>query len=109
MLTSNTLGDYDGTTVTPVCNGAASAFNLTINFCATNATVAAAVLHMIHLTDVETVGVFLGGQNFTTCAAINSTGTATTGAPVAMFTGGVGVISASAIISSMGALAAMFL
>jgi hypothetical protein len=30
-------GDYDGTTVTPICNGAASTFNLTINFCASNA------------------------------------------------------------------------
>jgi hypothetical protein len=57
-------GDYDGTTVTPVCNGAANTFNFTINFCASNATVAAAILHMLHLTDAQTVGVFLGGQNF---------------------------------------------
>jgi hypothetical protein len=68
--------DYDGTTVTPVCNGAASTFNFTINFCATNSTVAAAVLHSIHLTDAQTVGVFLGGQNFSSCAALTN-GTAT--------------------------------
>jgi hypothetical protein len=48
-------GDYDGTTVTPVCNGAASTFNFTINFCASNATLAGAILHMLHLTDAQTV------------------------------------------------------
>ena len=57
-------GDYDSTTATPICNGSASTFNFTTNFCASNATVAAAVLHMLHLTDAQTVGTFLGGQNF---------------------------------------------
>lgn len=71
-------GDYDGTTVTPICGGAASTFNFTINFCATNASLGASVLHTIHLTDAQTVGVLLGGQNFSSCAAIaNSTGTST--------------------------------
>ena len=40
--------------------------SFTINFCATNATLAAGLIHMIHMTDAQTVGVFLGGQNFTT-------------------------------------------
>jgi hypothetical protein len=76
-------GDYDGTTVTPVCNGAASTFNFTINFCASNATLAGTVLHMIHLTDAQTVGVFLGGQNFSSCAALsNSTATSTSTPPM---------------------------
>lgn len=76
-------GDYDGTTVTPVCNGAASTFNFAINFCASNATVAAAILHMLHLTDAQTVGVFLGGQNFSSCAALsNSTATSTSTPPM---------------------------
>ena len=66
--------DYDGTTVTPTCDGKASIFNLTANFCATNASVAGPLLHMLHLTDAETVGKFLGGQNFTTCEAISSSG-----------------------------------
>lgn len=56
--------DYDCTTATSICNVAATTFNFTINFCATNASTAAAALHMLHLTDAQTVGVFLGGQNF---------------------------------------------
>ncbi len=75
--------DYDGTTVTPICNGAASIFNFTINFCATNATLAAGILHMLHLTDAQTVGVFLGGNNYTSCAALsNSTATGTSTPPI---------------------------
>lgn len=71
-------GDYDGATVTPICNGRASTFNFTINFCASNATVAAGVLHMIHLGDAQTVGKFLRGQNFSSCDVIsNSTATST--------------------------------
>ena len=63
-------GDYDATNVTKVCGARASEFNFTIHFCATNATLAAVVLHQIHLTDAQTVGVFLGGNNFTTCGSI---------------------------------------
>lgn len=102
-------GDYDGTTVTPICNGAASAFNFTINFCATNATLAATVLHMLHLTDAETVGVFLGGNNFTSCAALaNGTSTATTSAPVTMFTGDASSVGYSSILGGL-AVAALIL
>jgi hypothetical protein len=78
-------GDYDGTTVTPICNGAASTFKFTINFCASNATLAGTVLHMIHLTDAQTVGVFLGGQNFSSCAALSSS-TATSASTPPMVT-----------------------
>ena len=60
---------YDANTATPVCNGAATMFNETVNFCATNATAAAGVLHMLHLQDVRTVGLFLGNQTFSTCEA----------------------------------------
>lgn len=70
-------GDYDGTTVTPICNGAASTFNFTINFCGTNASLAGSILHMLHLTDAQTVRVFLGGQNSSSYGAINSTATST--------------------------------
>ena len=72
---------YDGTTVTPICNGAASTFNFTTLFCASNVTTGAEIFHGAHMTDAQTVGVFLGGQNFTSCTALagsNSTGTATT-------------------------------
>jgi hypothetical protein len=74
-------GDCDGTTVTPVCNDAASTFNFTINFCASNATLAGTILHMLHLTDAQTVGVFLGGQNFSSCAALSNSTAASTSTP----------------------------
>jgi hypothetical protein len=44
-------GLYDGTSVTPICSGATSTFNFTINFCASNPTVAGSVLHMLRFTD----------------------------------------------------------
>lgn len=79
-------GDYDGTTVVEICDGLASTFNFTIDFCANNATLGAAVLHQIHLTDAETAAKFLGGQNFTTCAALMN-GSATASATPAVYTG----------------------
>jgi hypothetical protein len=76
-------GDYDGTTVTPICNGAASTFNFTINFCASNATVAEPILRMLRLTDAQTVGVFLDSQNVCSYAALsNSTATTTSTPPM---------------------------
>lgn len=66
---SSFYGDYDGTT-TPIRNGAASTFDFTINFCGTNAPVAGSVLRTLHLADPQTVGIFLNGQNFTTCGTI---------------------------------------
>ena len=85
-------GDYDGTTVVETCGGLASTFNFTVDFCATNATLGAQLLHSIHLSDAQTVGKFLGGQNFTTCEALmganmTGTGTPTASSPVATFTG----------------------
>lgn len=64
--------DYDAQNWTSVCDGKATTTNFTINFCATNASAAAALLHSIHLRDVQTVGTFLGVQNFTTCKALGS-------------------------------------
>jgi hypothetical protein len=75
-------GDFDGQVWTPICDGKATSANFTINFCATNATVAEAVLHGLHSTDAETVGVFLGGMNFTSCGALsgsNNVSTTSTG------------------------------
>lgn len=106
---------YDGTVVTPICGGSASQFNLTINFCATNVTAAASVLHMLHLTDATTVGVFLGNQNFTSCGAINSTSSGganrTMGsAPMpSAFTGGASILHASSLLLGFGVLAAVFI
>jgi hypothetical protein len=81
-------GDFDGQVWTPICDGKATTTNFTINFCATNATVAATVLHGLHMTDAETVGKFLGGMNFTSCAALGSNASATTTGGTTMFTGG---------------------
>ena len=106
---------YDGTVVNPICGGTASQFNFTINFCATNATLAASVLHMIHLTDATTVGVFLGNQNFTSCAAINSTSsgsanTSTGSAPQpSTFKGDANMLHASSLIAGIGALAVVLI
>ncbi|KAK0933605.1 hypothetical protein LTR29_014838 [Friedmanniomyces endolithicus] len=70
--------DFDGQVWKPICNGAATWSNFTINFCATNATTAAAVLHQLHTTDAMTVGTFLGGKNFTSCGVLaGGNGTAT--------------------------------
>ena len=65
---------YDGTTVTSYCGGKAVQFNFTAHYCASNATIAGAALHMLHLADAENVGVFLGGKNFTSCKALGASG-----------------------------------
>lgn len=108
--------DYESTIATPICNGAATAFNYTIDFCATNVSTATAILHMLHVTDAQTVGVFLGNQNFTSCAAINSTSTSNTtsirtssntttamgpGSTPAAFTGGAGTLSANLLFAGI--------
>jgi hypothetical protein len=85
-------GDYDGTTAVEACGGLVSTFNFTVDFCATNATLGAALLHSIHLSDAQTVGKFLGGQNFTTCEALagaskTGTGTPTASSAAATFSG----------------------
>lgn len=61
---------WDGTVVTSVCDGRASQFNFTASFCANNVSTAAAVLHEAHISDAITVGVMLGGHNYTGCAAL---------------------------------------
>ncbi|KAK3056219.1 hypothetical protein LTR09_002726 [Extremus antarcticus] len=103
---------YDGTTVTSYCDGKAAQFNFTAQYCANNATAAGAILHMLHLADAVTVGTFLGGQNFTSCAALGASGasapptapsttagsTATSGAPAA----------SSSVVPATGAAATMY-
>ena len=111
-LNVNFYGDFDGTIVTPICNGAASTFNFTINFCASNATVTAQALHQIQLTDAQTVGVFRGGQKFTSCAALNSSlGTPFMGASPAadIYTGATSSLGGSVLLACAAALAAVTL
>jgi hypothetical protein len=94
LTTSASTATTTGTTVVETCGGLASTFNFTVDFCATNATLGAALLHTIHLSDAQTVGKFLGGQNFTTCEALmganktgTGTGTPTASSAVATFSG----------------------
>ena len=70
--------DYDGQVWTSVCDGMGTASNFTVNFCSNNVTLAAAILHSTHLTDAQTVAKFwVGGMNYTSCAALGSTSTTT--------------------------------
>ncbi|WPG97679.1 Hypothetical protein R9X50_00045900 [Acrodontium crateriforme] len=71
--------DYDAQNWTSICGGKATYANFTIHFCATNATLGAGLLHSIHLADAVTVGKFLGGNNFTTCEALESNSTTPSG------------------------------
>ncbi|KAK5676671.1 hypothetical protein LTS10_010972 [Elasticomyces elasticus] len=102
--------DFDGQVWKPICDGKATWSNFTITFCATNATTAQQVLHMLHLTDAVTVGTFLGGQNFTSCSALTGNGTTSPGAygnvssPTSAplpYTGGGGVKKASVVLMAM--------
>lgn len=106
--------DFDGTTVVPTCNGRASIFNLTINFCANNISVAASVFHTVHLTDIQTVGVFLGGQNFSSCDRLSNgtaNGTATGNATGTATMSGAGkpTITASDAVKRVGPVATVIL
>ncbi|KAK3649340.1 hypothetical protein LTR56_006486 [Elasticomyces elasticus] len=104
--------DFDGQVWKPICDGKATWSNFTITFCATNATTAQQVLHMLHSTDAMTVGTFLGGQNFTSCSSLTGNGTASPGAygngsassptsaPVP-YTGGAGGKGASVLLVAM--------
>lgn len=98
----------DATTVTSVCDGRATSFNFTANFCATNVTAAAGTLHLLHSTDAMTVGKFLGGQNFTSCEALGGQPSGTsTGPPMATFTGSGEKGRISFAVLAMGFVAAL--
>jgi hypothetical protein len=95
---------FDGTVVSSVCDGKASMFNFTANFCATNATVGAALLHQVHTGDGMTVGKFLGGQNFSSCEALGGgspTPTISATAPPATFTGAAGRLGAGSVVGGL--------
>lgn len=59
--------DYDALTITSICDGAASLFNFTINYCSTNALYAEKILHMLHSNNAGNVVEKCGGGNFTGC------------------------------------------
>jgi hypothetical protein len=70
----------------PICNGQASTSNFTILFCATNVSIAGPLLHQIHMTGTQTVGMFLGGQSLPSCEQFPAS-TATAITTPAVFTG----------------------
>lgn len=98
--------DYDAQNWTSICGGKATTANFTINFCATNVTAATAILHGAHLGDATTVGTFLGGMNYTSCAALNGTstnGTSSGGSTAnSTATGGAGSSSTGTATSGTG-------
>jgi hypothetical protein len=102
---------FDGTRATPTCNGAATLMNMTAVFCGNNGTAAGSLLHMVHLSDLTTVGVILGGKNFTSCAALaggaNSSASGTTTGMPAQYTGGAAmkVFGSGVLAAAVGALA----
>lgn len=102
---------YDGTVVTSICGGAASTFNFTANYCSppSNVTAAGQVLHALHSADAAMVGTFLGGQNFTSCAAL-SNGTATATGMPATYTGdAAGTTTGTRLVTAVvGGLAVAF-
>jgi hypothetical protein len=77
---------YDGMVVSSVCDGLASTLNFTAHFCGTNATAVGMLLHELHTGDALTVGKFLGGMNFTSCAALAmmNNGSMSSGMPMPM-------------------------
>lgn len=60
----------DITTVTPICSGASSALNFTIDFCSTNVTSAGEILHSSHVFDATTLQEFLGNETWTGCTEV---------------------------------------
>lgn len=86
---------YDGQIWQSICDGKATSTNFTINFCATNVTSAKEVLHALHQMDIVTVGEFLGGENFTTCAALGSNATAHSNATAVASGGAMGSATAT--------------
>jgi len=102
---------FDSTVVVPTCNGAASILNFTSSFCTNNVTAIAGLLHTLHITDALTAAKFLGGRNFTSCAAI-AAGSGGSNASVtaipAQFTGmGTGVFVPTVLVGVVGTLAAL--
>lgn len=104
----STYFPLDATTVTSVCDGKATMFNFTANFCSNNVTAAGPLIHELHTGDAMTVGKFLGGQNFTSCEALgagNSSATSTATAPVSTFTGAAAKFGAGAAVAGLAGFA----
>lgn len=81
--------DFNSIVATPVCGGAACSVNFTVDFCATDAARAADFFRKVHSVDVVNVGLFLGGRNFTSCAALGAnSSTPSPNAAGVPFTGG---------------------
>jgi hypothetical protein len=100
---------HDTTTVTATCNDTASIFNMSVSYCASDATVAQTVFHSIHATDIETVREWLGNETYTGCSTAttstaNSSVSATSTAGLALLTGSSGLSASSNMLSLVSAL-----
>ncbi|KAL9602242.1 MAG: hypothetical protein Q9219_001966 [cf. Caloplaca sp. 3 TL-2023] len=82
----------DITTVTPICDGTASALNFTIDFCSTNVTGAGQILHDSHVFDATLLQEFLGNDTWTGCTAGTAPNATATTSSIPSGTG-TGVIS----------------
>ncbi|GIZ43031.1 hypothetical protein CKM354_000627500 [Cercospora kikuchii] len=74
----SSYADFDGQVWEATCDGRAVQANFTTVFCATDATVAGAAFKAIHGESVLEVGKMLGGENFTSCDALNAGGESST-------------------------------
>jgi hypothetical protein len=97
---------FDGTIVSSICDGKASQFNFTAKYCGTNATLVGSLVHEMHTTDAMTVGKFLGGQNFTSCAALgasNASATSSSTPAVSTSKGAAAALRSNVIIAMLAA------
>lgn len=98
----------DSTYVASTCGGMATSFNMTAVICSNTISAAVPLVHMLHLGDVMTVGKYLGGENFTTCEALEGmSGSASgTSPPTATYTGGAAALGAgiASVAVAAGAL-----
>ncbi|KAL8711347.1 MAG: hypothetical protein Q9220_004244 [cf. Caloplaca sp. 1 TL-2023] len=85
----------DALTVTPICSGAASALNFTIDFCSTNVSAGGEILHDSHVFDATTLQEFLGNETWTGCDDSSIPTTTVVGGAAPSGTGSVGSTSAN--------------
>lgn len=118
---TSSYGNFNSVIATPVCGGAACTLNFTTDFCSTDVAEAATYFQTVHTADAINVVLFLGGRNFTSCAALvashsttaaatsysttaAATSSSATGVP---FTGSASLRGLNAILVAGAAIAAL--
>lgn len=77
FINASLYSTRDVLTLNKTCDGKASVLNLTTAFCSTNASDVARGIGLYHMAGIMRVTEFLGGKNFTSCAASNGTSNGT--------------------------------